>query len=971
MKSKNLRKLVASVAMLAMSVAMVGGYSAKAVNIPSFESGWAINVRPGVATIVGQGIQLATNATKSTNNSVTIDSAMAEVLSNDVVVNGKTYMANSNEGGIVRLGLRFNGNLETFLRPYINDAVNEHKTNVNTVNSNRHNSGTAINSAKQQELGKKLYDVLFGKSNSGNMLNSDVRFIVTYTLNGSTRTTSIGLSDISIDMPVTNSSSLNSSDDLRSLVNENGVVYLTLRGLPSNITVTNIELDSRRELSVVTNAAGSQYSTQSKIDYNAGNIVIPASTWALTGSLYPTVTVNGTNQNQFVDAGSKGVIEANEHAFVEVQGSTITLVDILRDRDNTVTGVKIYDKNRNAYNAEVGNFASGKYRYTETVNGQTENKVATIDYGNRYRDIKINGLSSRTVYDFDYMEITYKVGNSERVQRVNFNNLVATGGVTGSRYLTIATTDSVASQIHAYNTLGTTLYQVNAGRNSLEYLVKVSDVTNFDRIEVRGLRNGETYKVTKVKSEDGKKDSSNWFAVTIEGLEQNKDYSLISLDTVYRDNGRERYGSTISLGGRTNNLNSVLFPSNDVPNNGYNWFTTTNNGNVSEVWIDSTLKSEQVPGGVKFYGRIKDADSILDKVNVYVNTGSQFEKVDDSQVKVEKTYRVVKGLDINSDGNISGTQTIQYPFITSGTGSNISVVENEVESASQMVEITITGIQPNTNKDFKLEFLTKQNGNTVSSIRTGNIGAFGSIPSGGTKTQQMITRFTTGRAGTSNVKVNTSNVKVSNVTFSTALVDAGITNPNKESIIVETSMPGVTAKYDVNTNLIDLTGLTMGTEYKDLKLTLKYSGNSTVVTVPTFMTSNPNPSTNDKVEGGIAGYVTRVYSTFFNRVPDQQGLNYWTNRLQKKEETLSSFLRQLAFTPELLQRNLSDEQFVRGMYVMVDRTGETDGVNFWVSEISKYMTQGQTQSEARSNVVERMLDTPEVKAMAGRLGIEF
>ena len=969
MKSKNLRKIVAGVAMLAMSVTIGAGNVANAVVIPNFESAWAVNVKPNVATIIGQGIQLANNATKSTTNVMTIDSAITEVLSNDVVVNGKTYYANSNEGGLVRLGLKFNGNLEAFLRSYINDAVAEHKTNVNTVNSNRHNSGTSIKSDKQVELGKKLHDVLFAKNSSGTQVNTDTRFIVTYTLNGSTRTTSIGLSDVSIDMPVTDSSLINSADDLKSLVSENGLVYLTLRGLPSNIIINNIELDSRRELTLATSASGNAYTTQKTIDYNAGNIVVPASTWALTGSLYPAVSINGTLNNQFVDGGSKGVIEANEHAFVEVQGGTVTLVDILKDRDNVVTGVKVYDRNRNSYNAEVGNFASGKYRYTENVNGQTQNKVANIDYGTRYRDIKITGLSSRTTYDFDYMEITYKVGNTERVQRVNFNNAIATGKVTGDRYLTIATSDFAAAQIHAYNTLGSTLYQVNAGKNSLVYLVKVNDITNFDRIEVRGLRSGETYKVSNVKSEDGKKNSSNWFAVTIEGLEQNKDHSFLSLETVYRDNGRERYGSVISLGGRTTNLSTVLFPGNDIPNNGYNWFTTTNNGNVSEAWVDSTLKYEEVPGGVKFYGRVKDADNILDKVNVYINNGSRFDKIDDSQVKLEKTYRVIKGLDINSDGNISGSQTIQYPFINSGTGSNITVNERDVESASEMVEVTITGIQPNMSKDFKLEFVTKQDGNTVSSIRTGNVGAFGSIPSGGTKTQQLITRFSTGRAGASKVQVNPSNAKVSNVTFSTAVVDAGITNPSKESIIVEASMPGVTAKYDSQTNLIDLTGLKMGTEYKDLRLTLKYANNSTVVTVPTFTTSNP--SSNNQVQGGITGYVTRVYATFFNRTPDKGGLEYWTSRLSSKQVTLSTFLRQLAFTPELLQKNLSDEQFVKGMYVMVDRAGENDGVNFWVNEIKKAMATGKTQSEARSSVVERMLDTAEVRAMAGRLGIEF
>ncbi len=966
MRSRKLRKLVASIAMLAMVTVAIPGANVRAVDVPKYESGWEVNKRPTVGTISGTGTQLTSSATKSTSSTVSIENVKTEVLTQDVVAGGKSYSANSSEGGVVRLGLRVSGNLESYLRSYINDAVSEHRDNVNTVNSNRHNSGTTIKSDRQVELAKRVYDSLFGKDSSGVALNGNLRFNLTYELNGSTRTTSVGLSDITLDHPTTNSSAINSVDDLRSIVDENGLVYITLRGLPSNITITNVELDSRQSLSVVTNTAGTAYSTQSSIDYTAGRVAIPSSTWSLTGSLYPAVTVNGTSYKQFNDAGVSNVIEANEHVFVDISGSTVMLVDILKDPDKVVTGVTVHERRGNTYNAEVGDFVSGKYRYTE--NGQ--NKIATIDHGTRYRDIKILGLANRTTYEFDYMDITYKSGDVERTQRVSFSNSLATGGVTGSNYLVLTTSDYLSSQIHGYSSLGSTLYQVNVGRNSLEYIIKVDDVTNLSRIEVRGLRSGETYTVTDVKSQDGTKDKSNWFAVKIDGLEQNRTYDFLSIETVYNENGRERYGTAISLGRSSADLGAVLFPGNNIPTNGYNWFTTTNNNNVSEAWVDSTLKSEEVAGGVKFYGRIKDADDILDKVNVYVKNGSSYEKIDDSNVKLEKTFRVVKGLDINSDGTISGTQTIDYPFITSGTGSTISITESDVESASEMVEVTVSGLASNTSRDFRLEFVTTRNGNYVSSIVTGSIGAFGSIPTNNTKAQQTITRFVSGKAGATKVQVNSSNVTVSGITSSTASVNAGIQNTGKESIAVEVSgASGVTAKYDATTNLIELTGLTSGTEYKDLKLTLKYADKSTTVSVPTFKTITL--SSNTGVQGGIVGYVTRVYTTFFDRTPDRGGLTYWTDRLTSKQETLKGFLGQLSFTPELLQKNLSNQKFVESMYAMVDRAGETDGVTFWVQEIEKSIGSGATQSEARASIVSRMLDTNEVKSMATRLGIKF
>ena len=976
MKSKKLRKLIASVAMLAMTVTVgAGGFTAGATTsseVPNFQDGWAVNSESRVGVITSTGTQLVSGATKTEETILTVEKIETEVLTNKVTAGNKDYEANDSTGGVARIGVRLGGKLDTYLRSYVNSAVTEYRDNVNTVNSNRHNSGTRIKDESQKALGERLYAALKVKDSQGRELNIDTRFIVTYELSdGRTRTTSVELSDVTLDAPVTEPSSISNVSDLRSLVDENGLVYLTLRGLPTDVTITNVELDSRSDLYAATAEATTSspnvntYSSQKGLNYNGGRVYVPSATWVLTGSLYPRVNV--TNGIQFQDDNDK-VIERNEHVFVDVAGTTITLVDILKDINKVVTGVTFTDRRGNTFNAEVGDFASGKYRYTE--GGQE--KVKDVAHGTRYRDIKITGLTSRTNYEFEYMDVTYKAGNEERTQRVRFNNNIVTGGVTGNTYLSITTSDYATSQIYAYRSLingASSLYQVNVGRNSLEYLVKVDDTTNLDRLEVRGLRGGETYTVENVKSEDGKKDKSNWFAVKITGLEENRDYSFLSLETVYNENGRERYGTPISLGRSSDNrYDNVLFPGDNITssNNRYNMFATTNNGNVSELWIDSELKYESVPGGVKFYGRVKDADDILDKVSVYVNNGGSYERIDDSNVKLEKTYRVVKGLDVDSMSGVTGTSEIKYPYV-SGTDATLSISETSVESASEMVEITITGISSDRSRDFRFDFTTKQDGNRVSSIRTGDIGAFGSIPADNTKTQQAVTRYASGRAGTTKVQVNTSNVQVSGVTTTTANVTAGITNPDKEAINVEVAgATGVTAKYNTEKNIIELSGLRAGTEYKDLKLTLKYGDRSTTITVPTFTTT-----TTTQVEGGVAGYVARVYRTFFNREADQAGLLYWTERLAGGEETLSGFLRQLSFTPELIEKNLTNTQFVERMYAIVDRTGEAEGVAFWVSEIEKGIKEGNTQSQARAAVVERMLDTDEVKGIATKLGIKF
>ena len=979
MKSMKLKKLVASIAIMAMTSVVIPASFANA--IPVFENGWSVNNKGNITSIKGDSIRLTNNATKLTESSLSVDKIEASALTTDVVVDNKTYEAGSSEGGVLRVGLRLNGDLERALRSHISDAVSEYRDNVNNVNANRHNQGNVLRNDRQIELARLLATALNVENASGTSLNNNVRFTVSYELSdGRARTTSVNLSDATFEEPVIDGSMVGSTSDLRSLVDENGLVYLTFRGLPTNVTITNIELDSRRELSVATNnldgsnsnlnsLESSKYSVQSNLDYNAGRVYVPSSTWILTNSLYPSVTVNGASELQFNDSGTIGTIERGEHVFVDVAATTVTLVDLFRDPNKVITSATVTDRRGDTFKAEVGDFAKGKYNGTD------------VDYGTRYRDLKITGLNNKTTYDFEYMDITYNDGNVERTQRIKFDNALATGRVTGDKYLTVTTSNYLSSQIYGYNSLiasnsstAPLLYQVEIGRNSLTYLVKVDDVTNLDRIEVRGLRNGETYQVRNVKSENGKKENSNWFAIEITGLEENRNYDFLSLETVYNENGRERYGSSISLGRSTTDFSSVLFPGNNLNNSGtsnaYNQFTTTNNGRVSEVWIDSQLKYESVPGGVKFYGRVKDADNILSGVNVYVNNGGSYEKVSDTSVTYNKVYRVTKGMDVDSDGYLDETAEIVYPHISNGTGTSIRVQESSVESASEMVEVVVTGISSDRVRDFRLEFTTSKDGSSVSTILEGAQGAFGSIPTSNTKTQQAVTRYVSGRAGNTQIKVNTSNVQVSNIRTVSASVNAGITNTGKESIAVEvsgTGVSGVTAKYNVDTNLIDLTGLTADTNYTNLKLTLKYGNTSTVVNVPTFKTS----ASGTTGQAGIVGYVTRVYSAFFNRQPDQQGLSYWTQRLAKGEETLKGFLGQLSFTPELLEKNMTNQKFVESMYAIVDRAGETEGVAFWVSEIDKLVSSGVNQSEARADAVSRMLETEEVKSMATKLGIKF
>lgn len=955
MKSRRLKNLVAGGTILTITGMVVPARAINADLAPTtlnWDDAWTLNASQTVnpANNPVTFLPLSNTATNLDDNFFSIEEVKTGVITTETSVTSlsgtkQIYNRDDRTGGYARIGMEFDTSMFTGLDSLITNAVSEHRRNINTVNSNKHDNGANIETTRQVALANKIAEILSVENNKRS------RFIVQYNdANGNSRTTAVDFDQISLDMP--NVTGINQESDLNSLVDENGRVYLTLRGLPTGVQITGIELDSRSPLyAVVTSSATevTEYTVQKNVNYSGGNIDIPASTWILTDSLWGEVGGN----IQYQDKDKDNVIENGEHVFVNATGTTLVVSDLFADPDKVIESVEFVDRRGDSYQGEVGDFQN----------------VSHI--GGTYVDVKINGLTPRTNYEFQYMNVNYKYNGETRTQRVTFDNSQVTGGVTGTKYLEIATADNEESVISAYQQMlsGSFLTQVAVGENSLTYLVKVSDVTNFKEIDVRGLRGTEQFTVTRIKDSTGKKDS-NWFAVELTNLDSGRDYSFVSLEVIYDENGRERVSIPVSLGRRASDLNSSLFPSNELGTAENNYFTTTNGQAPSEVWVSSEFESEQMPGGVRLIGRVKDADNSITGATVYVQEGGKYVPVDDSRVNVKTSYRQTKGMDVNSDGDTRDNVTIDYPFIGKDqNGDTITVKESLVESASKTVEIEVTGLKAGTNQDFKIVLETENDGRTVSVIRSGDIGAFGSIPNGTrTKTQSSITRYAEGRTGKSEVVVANRGVKVSEITSTTAKITADVKNPQKESIEVSlTGAEGAKVSYDTATNSFKLTGLKSLTEYSNIVLNVVVDGKTVKIDVPTFTTDKVG----EVVEGGVVGYVNRAYTEFFGRDAEQTGLIYWTDGLVKGTITLRDFLTQIAFTPELLERNITDRAFIEATYAMVDRQGEAEGINFWVAEIEKSMAAGETRAQARALVVGRMIETPEVKAMAEKLGVKF
>ena|GEM_PF-4342310 len=89
-------------------------------------------------------------------------------------------------------------------------------------------------------------------------------------------------------------------------------------------------------------------------------------------------------------------------------------------------------------------------------------------------------------------------------------------------------------------------------------------------------------------------------------------------------------------------------------------------------------------------------------------------------------------------------------------------------------------------------------------------------------------------------------------------------------------------------------------------------------------------------EGGqVRVFVTRLFSLVLQREPDTGGLNGWTNQLVTRQNSGADVAYGFFFSPEMRDRNLTDEQFVTILYnTLMDREPDPHGFAAWVGQLN-------------------------------------
>ena len=114
-------------------------------------------------------------------------------------------------------------------------------------------------------------------------------------------------------------------------------------------------------------------------------------------------------------------------------------------------------------------------------------------------------------------------------------------------------------------------------------------------------------------------------------------------------------------------------------------------------------------------------------------------------------------------------------------------------------------------------------------------------------------------------------------------------------------------------------------------------------------------------EEGVRAFVTRLYRLLLGREPDSAGLDGWVDDLLSGRITGCDIAFGFIFSPEFINRNPSDEEYVDILYrAFFNREADIDGKNGWLDVL---------QSGSREEVLDGFLFSQEFANLAASFGI--
>ncbi|MCQ2534556.1 MAG: DUF4214 domain-containing protein [Clostridia bacterium] len=121
---------------------------------------------------------------------------------------------------------------------------------------------------------------------------------------------------------------------------------------------------------------------------------------------------------------------------------------------------------------------------------------------------------------------------------------------------------------------------------------------------------------------------------------------------------------------------------------------------------------------------------------------------------------------------------------------------------------------------------------------------------------------------------------------------------------------------------------------------------------------------NINAQNDINGFVSRLYTTCLNRLPDQIGQNGWVQKLANNEISGTEIARSFILSRELINLELPNDAFVERVYnALFGREADEEGKEYWVS----LLEEGGTYAD----VLEGFTESEEFYNMCSSYGIEI
>ena len=93
---------------------------------------------------------------------------------------------------------------------------------------------------------------------------------------------------------------------------------------------------------------------------------------------------------------------------------------------------------------------------------------------------------------------------------------------------------------------------------------------------------------------------------------------------------------------------------------------------------------------------------------------------------------------------------------------------------------------------------------------------------------------------------------------------------------------------------------------------------------------------------GVRGYVLRMYTKALNRDGETVGVEDWTNRINTGAMSAETVAKSFFGSEEFLNRKLSNEDYVETLYqTFMDRASDEEGKNYWLNKLSGGMSRDQ------------------------------